>query len=158
MSRREVGGFGRTPAHGLAGDLQTRGRLYCESIVVNEFFSPCLCASVVNRLVRNRHHRGTETQSLGRRRLLSLEDVARLHYGRWIDGDVSFVDVLNDAFFVDQEGGAVSKSLLFIKNAIVFDYSTFEIAEDRKRNADLLCKFSVGGNAVYTHSENLSFS
>ena len=56
-----------------------------------------------------------------RRRLLSLEHVTRLHNGGWIDGDVSFVNVPNDAFFIDQEGGAISKALLFIKNTIVFD-------------------------------------
>jgi hypothetical protein len=85
-----------------------------------------------------------------------LKDVTRLHDGGWIDGDVSFVNVANDAFFIDQESGAVSKSLLLIKNAIVFDHGAFEIAEDRKGNLNLLGKFSVGGNTVYTQSENLS--
>jgi len=35
-----------------------------------------------------------------------------LHHASWIDCDVSFVDVPNDAFFIDQEGGTISKALL----------------------------------------------
>ena len=35
-----------------------------------------------------------------------------------IDGDVSFVDVPNDAFFIDQEGCAISKALLLVEDAI----------------------------------------
>ena len=86
-----------------------------------------------------------------------MKDVTRLHDGGWIDGDVSFVDVLDDAFFIDQEGGAISKALLFVEYAIVFDHGAFEIAEDGKGNLNLLGKFTVGGNTVYTQSENLSF-
>ena len=74
----------------------------------------------------------------------------------WIDGDVSFVNVTNDAFFVDQESGAISKALLLIKNTIVFDDGAFEVAEDREGNSDLLCKFAIGGNTVYTQTKNLS--
>ena len=58
-----------------------------------------------------------------------LKHVTRLHYRRWIDGDVSFVDVLDDAFFIDQERGAVSKALLLVKDTVCFDYCAFEIAE-----------------------------
>ena len=85
-----------------------------------------------------------------------LEHVARVDDACRIDSDVSFVDVLNDAFFVDQEGGAISKALFLIKNTIVFDDGAFEVAEDREGNSDLLCKFAVGGNAVYTQTKNLS--
>ena len=58
-----------------------------------------------------------------------LEHVTRLHYRRWIDGDVSFVDVLDDAFLVDQERGSVSKALLLVKDTISFDYRAFKIAK-----------------------------
>lgn len=57
------------------------------------------------------------------------QDVAGIDHGRWIDGHVAFVDVLDDAFFVDHEGGAITEALLFIENAIVFDDGAFEIAE-----------------------------
>ena len=91
-----------------------------------------------------------------RRRLLVCEHVARFHNCGRIDCDVSFVNVLNDAFFIDHEGGTIPKALLLVEDTIILDYSAFEIAEDRKRNSNLLCKFAVGGNAVYTHAENLS--
>ena len=89
------------------------------------------------------------------RSLLALEHVARVHDGRRIDRNVSFVDVPDDSFFVDQEGGAVSEALLFVEDSIRFDDRAFEVAEDRKRHFNLFCEFAVGGNAVNTHSENL---
>ena len=58
-----------------------------------------------------------------------LKHVTRLHYRRWIDGDVSFVDVLDDAFLIDQERGAVSKTLLLVKDTISLHYRAFEIAQ-----------------------------
>ena len=84
-----------------------------------------------------------------------LQHVTRFDRGCRIDSDVSFVDVSNDAVFVDDERGAISKALLLVEDAVVFDDRTFEIAEERKCNPKLLCKFAVGGNTVYTHAENL---
>src|SRR5262249_29295714 len=68
----------------------------------------------------------------------------------------TFVDVLDDAFFIDHEGSAIAEALLLVKDAIVFHDGAFEIAEDRKGNAKLFGEFAVGGNTVYTHTENLS--
>ena len=85
-----------------------------------------------------------------------MEHVARLDDTCRIDRDVAFVDVSNDAFFVDQEGGAISKALLLVEDAIVFYGSAFEITEDGKCNSELFCEFAVGGNAVDTHSKDLS--
>lgn len=84
------------------------------------------------------------------------EHVTRLDSGARVDGDVPFVNVSNDAFFIDHEGGAISKALLFVEDAIVFDDSAFEVTEQRKRNPNLFCEFAVGGNTVYTQSKNLS--
>jgi hypothetical protein len=86
-----------------------------------------------------------------------LEDVTRLDNGSWIDCDVPFVDVSNDAFLIDEEGGAIAKALVLIKNTIVLDDGAFEIAEEWEGNLDLLCKFPVGGNAVHTQTKNLRF-
>jgi hypothetical protein len=85
-----------------------------------------------------------------------LEHVARVHDAGWIDCDVSFVNVPDDAFFVDQEGGAISEALLLIIDAVVFYHGAFEIAEDRKCYFNLFCKFAVGGDAVNTEAEYLS--
>ena len=85
-----------------------------------------------------------------------MEHVARVHDAGRIDGDASFVNVPDDAFFVDQEGGAISEALLLIKDAVVFYHGAFEIAEDRKCYLNLFCKFAVGGDAVNTKAEYLS--
>lgn len=89
--------------------------------------------------------------------LLALEHVTRLHDARWIDRDVSFVNMPNYAFFIDQERGTIAKPLLFVENAVVFDDRAFEVAEQRKHDPDLFGEFAVGGNTVYTQSEDLSF-
>ena len=86
---------------------------------------------------------------------LVLENVTCVYHRRWIDRDVSFVDVLNDSFFIDHESSAVSETLLFVEDAIVFDDSAFEITEYRESNSNLFCEFAVGGNAVDAHAENL---
>jgi hypothetical protein len=85
-----------------------------------------------------------------------LEHVTCIDNSGWIDGDVAFVNVPDDAIFIDQEGGAISKALLLVEDTIILHYGAFEIAEDRERDSDLFGEFAVGGNAVYTHSENLS--
>ena len=90
-----------------------------------------------------------------RRRLLVHQHVARIDYSGWIDGHVSFVDVLDNSFFIDHEGGAITEALLFVEHAVVLDDGAFEIAEQRKRNAELFGEFAIGGNAVYTESKNL---
>ena len=90
------------------------------------------------------------------RGFFALEDVTRFHHGRRIDRDVPFIDMPNDAFFIDQEGGPIAKALLLIKDAIIFYDGAFEIAQQRERNCELFGKFTVGGNAVNTQSKNLS--
>jgi hypothetical protein len=84
------------------------------------------------------------------------EHVTRFDSRGWIDCDVSFVDVLDDAVFINHEGGAIAEALLLVKDTIVLDYSPFEITEKGKCNPKLLGKFAVGGNTVYTEAENLS--
>ena len=86
------------------------------------------------------------------------QHIARIHDGRGINGDVSFVDVTNDAFLINQEGCAISKTLLLVEDSIVPHDCTLEIAEQRKGDADLLRKLAVGGNAIHTHSKNLCVS
>jgi hypothetical protein len=57
------------------------------------------------------------------------QDVAGIDYARRIDRCVSFVNVLNDACFVDYEGGTIAEALLLVEDTIVFDDGTLEIAE-----------------------------
>ena len=90
------------------------------------------------------------------RRFFALEHVTRFHDRRRIDGNVSFINVADNAFFIDQESGAISEALLLVEDAIVFNDGAFEIAEDWECNSELFGEFAVGGNAVDTHSEDLS--
>ena len=92
-----------------------------------------------------------------RRGLATIQHVARFKSATRIDGGVSFIDMLNNAFFIDHEGGSISKPLLFVEDAIVFDYSAFEIAEQGKSDSDLLGKLAVSRNTVNTKTKNLSF-
>ena len=85
-----------------------------------------------------------------------MEHVTRVHHAGRIDGDISLVNVANDAFFIDQEGGAIAKALLLVIDAVVFDHSALEVAEERERNLELFCKFAVGGNTVNAETEDLS--
>ena len=88
--------------------------------------------------------------------LLTLQHVACVDNACRIDRDVSFVDMTNDAFFVDQEGGAIAEALLLIEDTVIFYDGALEIAEDREGNSELFGEFAVGGNTVNTHSKNLS--
>lgn len=83
------------------------------------------------------------------------QDVAGIDHGGWIDGHVSFVDVLDNAFFIDHEGRAITEALLFVEHAVVLNDGAFEVAEQRKRNSELFGEFAICGNAVYTESKNL---
>ena len=86
-----------------------------------------------------------------------MQNVTRIDHGRGIDRDVSFVDVSDDAFFIDQESGAITKALLFVEDAVILDHGAFEIAQQRERYLELFGKFTVGGNAINTESKNLRF-
>lgn len=90
------------------------------------------------------------------RPFLVRQDIAGVLGAGWIDRHVAFVDVLDDSVFIDNEGGAVSIAALFVKDPIVFHDCSLEIAEQREGYAVLFGEFSIGGNAVYTESKNLS--
>jgi hypothetical protein len=72
-----------------------------------------------------------------------------------VDGRGVFLDVLDHAFLVHYEGGAIGKPALFIEDAILGGDGPLEIAEDREGHADLLGEFAVGGLAVNADAQNL---
>ena len=82
--------------------------------------------------------------------------VACFGSGRRINRYISFINVLNDAVFVDNECGSIAEALLFIKNSVVFHHSPFEITQQWKRYADVLRETPVGRNTVDADAENLS--
>ena len=55
------------------------------------------------------------------------QDIARLGGTVGIDGFPAFVDVLDDPFLIDHEGGPIPKPLIFVKDPIVLHDSSFEI-------------------------------
>ena len=69
---------------------------------------------------------------------------------------ISFIDVLNDAVFVDDKCGSIAETLFFIKNSVVFNDSTLEITQQWECDTDVLRETSVGRNAVDADAENLS--
>jgi len=72
-----------------------------------------------------------------------------------IDGDVTFVDVLNNSVLVDDEGGAITEALVFIIDAVILHDCAFEIAQQRKGYPVLFAEFFIGRNAIDADSENL---
>src|SRR5215471_8070725 len=83
------------------------------------------------------------------------QNVARVLCGGRIDGDVAFIDVLNDSVLVDHKGRTISVAAILVVNAVILHHGSFEIAEQRKRDAVLFAELFVGGNAIYADPENL---
>lgn len=69
---------------------------------------------------------------------------------------ISFIDVLNDAVFVDDKCGSIAEALFFIENSVVFHDSSLEITEQWESDPDVLRETPVGRNAVDADAENLS--
>ena len=99
--------------------------------------------------------RGLGTQWIGTKGALDAAKKDWMERVRYDHGE-SFVDMTNDAFFIDHKGGTIAKAILLVENAVVFNDGAFEIAEQRKRDANLVGKFLVSGNTVNAHAKNLS--
>jgi len=69
-----------------------------------------------------------------------------------VDGVPTYVDVLDDAFLVNHERGAVGELLFLIEDPVLFGDRSLEVAQERKVNAFLLGEGGVGGKAVYTNA------
>ena len=72
-----------------------------------------------------------------------------------IDRYITFVDVTDNAFLINQESRTISEALLFIEDSVIPYECAFEIAEYGEGNAKLFGKLAIGGNTVYTEAENL---
>jgi hypothetical protein len=72
-----------------------------------------------------------------------------------VDGRGVFLDMLDHAFLVHYEGGAIRKPAFFIENAIIGGDGPLEITEHGEGHADLLGKLPVGGLAVDADAQNL---
>ena len=74
--------------------------------------------------------------------------------GVGIDGAVALVDQLNDALFVNDDIRAQSPLIRFIldvvalEDAVGLEHFAIHVAEERKRDADLLGERGVGGGTI----------
>jgi hypothetical protein len=64
--------------------------------------------------------------------------------------------VLNDAILVDDKCRSIAEALFFVEDPVVFHHGSFEIAEEWKGHADVLCKSAIGRNAIDADTKNLS--
>ena len=72
-----------------------------------------------------------------------------------VNGVLIHVDVLDDSFFVNHEGGSVGNRELGIQNAVVRCDLAGEIAQQRKVNADLLGKGLVSRRTIDADAQDL---
>ena len=84
------------------------------------------------------------------------QNIASVQSTGWIDGLITFLDVLNESIFVDYEGRTTSVAAFLVEDAIVPDDAPLgKVAEDGKSDAVLFGKFPIGKNAVCANAENL---
>lgn len=80
--------------------------------------------------------------------------------GRRIDGGRVEIDVLNHAVFVNHERGAPSKfhfvrsQRVGVHDSVLLQNGAVHVAQQGKRNADLLCECCVGWRTVDADAEN----
>ena len=83
------------------------------------------------------------------------QNVASVLSGRGINCHIAFIYVLNDSVLVDDKRSPITEATFLIKDPVIFDYRSLEIAEKRESNPVLFAEFTIGGNAVYADSKNL---
>ena len=84
------------------------------------------------------------------------QDVACIVCGRRVDRHFPFIDVLNNSLGIDHKRGPIAEALIFIENPVILYHRSFEIAEERERDADVLREPFISGNAIHADAENLS--
>jgi hypothetical protein len=106
--------------------------------------------------VRVNHRPGPVSQIAGLLRcFLVAQNVAAVFGARGINRHISFVYVLNDSVLIDDKRSPITVATFLVKDPVIFDYRSLEIAEKRESNAILFAEFTIGGNAVYADSKNL---
>jgi len=89
-----------------------------------------------------------------------MQPCADGHGAVWIHGAIALFDVLNFPLFVHDYRGAlrplefVALDVIGLQNLIRREDSLVHVAEERERNANLLCKSGVGCGTVYADSED----
>ena len=86
------------------------------------------------------------------------QNVACIVCGRRVDRHFPFIDVLNNSLGIDHKRGPIAEALIFIENPVILYHRSFEIAEEREREVQLLCKLTEGRSVIATDSEDLGVS
>ncbi len=87
--------------------------------------------------------------------LLLSRQAARLHSAGGINGIGAFVDVANDAVFVDYKRNSVGKKVSEIEHAVSFGHLLVGVAQQREAGAGFSGKLTVPLLAVEADPQNL---
>lgn len=87
--------------------------------------------------------------------LFVLEQAASGAGPRRVDRVLVLVNVPDDAVLVHHEGRAIRESLLTVEDPVILRGGPLKVAQQRKRDADLIGKGFVGRWAVHADSEDL---
>src|SRR5919206_3948658 len=118
---------------------------------------------ILMRLTRSRagpraraaRHKSRSRLTRPSRRFLSGQGATRLVGAGRVDGVLALLDVADDAFLVDGEGGARAVAALLVEDAVVAHRLALEVAQQREGRADVLLEAAVGGGAVYADAQDL---
>src|SRR5215831_5973150 len=84
-----------------------------------------------------------------------LQQAARGTGPTRVDGILAHIDMLDSAFLIDDERGAVGKLLFFVEDAILLGDRSLEVAQEREIDSLLFGKRRVGGRAVDADAQHL---
>jgi hypothetical protein len=87
--------------------------------------------------------------------VLVLERTASLTRTRRVKRFFVPVNVLNDAVFIDDEGGPVGETVFLIQDSVLLRDGPLEITQQREGEAILLGKNLVGRRTINADAENL---
>lgn len=88
------------------------------------------------------------------RRFLAREHTTGVPRTRWVNGRCSLFDMAYDALLVHHERRAASDAPLFVENPVFLGDRTIQIAQQRKRHADLFGESLIGKGAINADAEH----
>ena len=87
--------------------------------------------------------------------LLVLEQTARLGCPTRINRSLAHVDVLDDAFFIDDKRRAVRETFVLVQNPVFLGDGSLKVAQKRELDSNLVGERFVCGGTVNADAEHL---